>query len=70
MNINIAELRADCERILAERYKNPAPYNREAALARQTLAVLDRLERYKAAWTAFEEAFQKHNAVLNPGEGQ
>ena len=68
----------------------------EGAAGRVLPAVLDRLERYEAAWdevtdlfpgasseigqdggwvwleewTGFEEVFQKHNAVLNPGEGQ
>jgi len=50
-----AELRANCERITAERHKNPAPYDREAVLARQTLRLLDKLERYEKALEFYAE---------------
>ena len=50
------ELRAVCERIAAERHKNPGPYEREAVLARVTLGLLDRLERYNrlSKWMQYD----------------
>ena len=69
------ELRANCERIAAERHKNPAPYDREAVLARQTLGLLDKLEALEklvvdsiaTTWTAANFA-EYRRLTSNPTE--